>query len=117
MGDRWSGTNYKQCIHDYASNSNSKVARKCLRCSLVFLILDSGLVKSQCDSFVTRHNRSLRPATMDRLESLTSAIQNITLYDIKSMYNQVCRLSLLPDSYQFADDIDSSGEECRLEYQ
>jgi epsin len=30
---------------------------------------------------------------MDRLESLTSTIQNITLYDIKSMYNQV--LSLL----------------------
>jgi len=27
---------------------------------------------------------------MDRLESLSSTIQNITLYDIKSMYNQVC---------------------------
>ena len=32
---------------------------------------------------------------MDRLESLTSTIQNITLYDIKSMYNQVLPLSLL----------------------
>jgi epsin len=27
---------------------------------------------------------------MDRLESLGSTISNITLYDIKSMYNQVC---------------------------
>jgi len=26
---------------------------------------------------------------MDRLESLSSTLQNITLYDIKSMYNQV----------------------------
>jgi len=26
---------------------------------------------------------------MDKLESLSSTIQNITLYDIKSMYNQV----------------------------
>ena len=33
------------------------------------------------------------PATMDRLESLSNTIQNITLYDIKSMYNQVCPLT------------------------
>ena len=30
-----------------------------------------------------------RGPTMDRLESLGSTISNITLYDIKSMYNQV----------------------------
>ena len=33
------------------------------------------------------------PATMDRLESLSNTLQNITLYDIKSMYNQVSPLS------------------------
>ena len=30
---------------------------------------------------------------MDRLESLSNTLQNITLYDIKSMYNQVCLLT------------------------
>ena len=29
---------------------------------------------------------------MDRLESLSNTLQNITMYDIKSMYNQVCPL-------------------------
>lgn len=33
------------------------------------------------------------PATMDRLESLSSTLQSITMYDIKSMYNQVCPLT------------------------
>jgi epsin len=32
---------------------------------------------------------------MDRLESLSNTLQNITLYDIKSMYNQVCPSYLL----------------------
>ena len=32
---------------------------------------------------------SKAPGTMDKLESLSSTLQNITLYDIKSMYNQV----------------------------
>jgi epsin len=35
------------------------------------------------------------PAAMDRLESLSNTLQNITLYDIKSMYNQVCPLTCL----------------------
>lgn len=30
---------------------------------------------------------------MDRLESLSNTLQNITLYDIKSMYNQVSPLT------------------------
>ena len=32
---------------------------------------------------------------MERLESLTTTLQNITLYDIKSMYNQVQFSSIL----------------------
>ncbi len=32
---------------------------------------------------------------MDRLESLGNTLSNITLYDIKSMYNQVRLISLL----------------------
>src|SRR5712672_3556727 len=40
-----------------------------------------------CQLF-NRHHPGRLP-TMDRLESLGSTISNITLYDIKSMYNQV----------------------------
>jgi epsin len=36
---------------------------------------------------------------MDRLESLSSTLQNITLYDIKSMYNQVLSSYLLLPRY------------------
>ena len=32
----------------------------------------------------------LNPSKMDRIESLSSTLSNLTMYDIKSMYNQVC---------------------------
>ena len=34
---------------------------------------------------------------MDRFDSLTTSISNITLYDIKAMYNQVCGINILID--------------------
>ena len=84
----------------------------------------------QCDNSVTRcelcSSNTFDPptsqaeghlATMDRLESLSNTLQNITMYDIKSMYNQVCPYLLRVSTTKFADDLDSSGEECRLEYQ
>lgn len=37
--------------------------------------------------------------TMDRLESLGNAISQVTLYDIKSMYNQVCTLIIITISF------------------
>ena len=36
-------------------------------------------------------------ATMDKLESLSSTLANITLYDIKSMYNQACFVQVVLD--------------------
>lgn len=52
---------------------------------------------------------------MDKIESLTSTLQNITLYDIKSMYNQV-QLGSCPPNYRPADGV-VLGEECRPECQ
>jgi epsin len=33
---------------------------------------------------------------MDRLESLASTLSQVTLYDVKSMYNQVCLRGVWP---------------------
>lgn len=48
---------------------------------------------------------------MDKLESLSSTLQNITLYDIKSMYNQVSGACLCI----IVLTVWSLGEECRPE--
>jgi len=51
---------------------------------------------------------------MDKLESLSSTLANITLYDIKSMYNQVRRRPHKSLAWAVLTLI-QSGQECGLE--
>ena len=52
---------------------------------------------------------------MDRLESLGNALSQITMYDIKSMYNQVCWVVVL--SSEVAHIWDGPGQERRTQRQ
>ena len=51
---------------------------------------------------------------MDRLESLGSALSQITLYDIKSMVNQVCRQGVIAKVWECSSRV---GQECRVQCQ
>jgi hypothetical protein len=52
---------------------------------------------------------------MDKLESLSSTLSNLTMYDIKSMYNQVLPITTLPESELLTWTM--TGKECRPERQ
>ena len=49
---------------------------------------------------------------MDRLDSITSALSSVTVYDIKAMYNQV----LHQPSPFLVHDSPLTGKECRAQH-
>ena len=66
----------------------------------------------------TKHRSAPRPLpsppAMDRLESLGNAISQISIYDIKSMYNQVCEDRYRPVRHHSCP---LPGEECGVQCQ
>lgn len=52
------------------------------------------------------------PLAMDRLESLGNALSQITMYDIKSMVNQVCGSAAFWACVRYSSRV---GQECRIQ--